>query len=127
MQVLENICLMDADLLPMLQKVKHFFILLKEDDEKRTATMKFNTNFTLGFGEDRSNGKKYLLINSCAFYINKKPSYKYFEEVKEMAEFFNVNESEAGKFNNKVLIPWVCEVLQIHFEIDPANLTLFLL
>lgn len=127
MQTFENICRDDDDLyefLPVLSKIKGFFILLKEDEKLRSAMMKFNDEFSLGFGEDLENETKYLVVNGVAFKIGKRPSAKYREQMERITDFFGVDER---KFHNKVLIPWVCEVLNVHFELEAADLSHFLI
>jgi len=122
LQLFEILCLDDDSLhkfLPVLEKIKHFFVFKEDDEFAISALLKFNKEFSLGFMKNKESGATYFVVNDKPFCLGVGCEL-YRKELRKIAKFFQVDDST--KFINRVLLPWTCYYFQSIFEIDVSDL-----
>jgi hypothetical protein len=117
-EIFELLCWDDADLLQhmgVLEEMSDVFIWIEEDETDRKALLKFNKKFSLGFLSDKESNAVYFLVNEWEFHtgINQLRG-RYEREIQKICAFFGKKDDK--DFVNKLLLPWVCKVLEVHFE-----------
>lgn len=117
-EIFELLCWDDADLLKhmgVLEEMSDVFILTEEDETDRKALLKFNKKFSLGFLSDKESDSIYFLVNECEFHTRNNVSRgRYEREIQKICTFFGRKDDK--DFVNKLLLPWVSKVLEVHFE-----------
>lgn len=116
-EIFELICWDDADLLQhmgVLEEMSDVFIWTEEDDMDRLAELKFNKNFSLGFSLDKDTNAIFFRVNEWEFHTgHNQYRSRYEREMKKICKFFGKDDPN---FVNKLLLPWVSQVLKVHFE-----------
>lgn len=111
LQIFENICSDDDELFCYLPLVNKLTLSLIE----QSIIIYFNDNLYFGVIEDEDDYEDietYVVVSGMRFNINKW-SYKYKHKIEEIAKFLEV---DSKKFNNKVLLPWICCYCNIDIE-----------
>ncbi len=117
-EIFELICWDDADLLQhmgVLEEMSDVFIWLEEDETDRKALLKFNKKFSLGFLLNKESDAIFFLVNEWEFNTgNNELRGRYEREMQKICTFFG--KKNDTDFVNKLLLPWVSKVLEVHFE-----------
>jgi hypothetical protein len=117
-EIFELLCWDDADLLQhmgVLEEMSDVFIWTEEDETDRLALLKFNKKFSLGFSLDKETDAIYFLVNEWEFHTgNNQLRGRYEREMQKICTFFG--KKNDTDFVNKLLLPWVSKVLEVHFE-----------
>jgi hypothetical protein len=117
LEIYEMLCWDDDELLEhmgVLEEMKNVFLWREEDEEECAALIKFNGKFSLGFSFDKESNELYFIVNGRDFRI-KGNDYRgrYEMEIQKICRYFGKRDKN---FVNKLILPWVCKVLEIHFE-----------
>lgn len=108
LQIFENICRDDDELYCYLPLISKFTLSIIE----QSIIIYISDNLYIGLIEDEDEEEKYVVVSGMRFNINKwSPKYKH--KIKEIAKFLEV---DSKKFNNKVLLPWICCYCNIDIE-----------
>jgi hypothetical protein len=125
-QVMELLCRDDDQLtvfLPAVKRLKHVFFLREDDGTCFSAKINFNKLCSLGFQMDRSTCLKYFTVNEQMFLLKNNRNVDLFNTERNV--ILDSFEERDAHFWNRVVLPWVCHVLEDDFEMSASELKMF--
>ncbi len=100
LQIFENLCRDDDELYCYLPLISKFTLSIIE----QSIIIYISDNLYIGLIEDEDEEETYVVVSGMRFNVNKW-SHRYKHKIEEIAKFLEV---DSKKFNNNVLLPWIC-------------------